>query len=240
MRPCVPARLLAASVALLLLAPAAALASGQVVLRPAAGTAGSTALLQGTGFPRSSAVAITATGGVRTAVRASAGGAFNANLTLPAGRTGRLRIVSRGGRKRVVNTFLATAGNPATQPVEIASSGGERLRVFPPSLVPGASVRIQGSGFHARRRLTLALGGRTRHLRAGAPRRLHRDPPHPGDARAPACSASWWAAGACGSRSASPSPVPAWALRSAVPAFRPRRPSIPVLPRSPPTPALPG
>jgi hypothetical protein len=150
---------LLASILLLALAPAAAIADGQVTLSPAAGAPGTSVVLRGSGFPASRHVAVGLSAAASRSVTSSRAGAFRARLTIPRGRSGRLAVVSRRGRMRVVNTFFATGAGGAGNAIEIASSRGGSIRATPARLVAGATLHLRGTGFGAARRLVLSVFG---------------------------------------------------------------------------------
>jgi hypothetical protein len=157
-------RSLLSSVGLLLFVPATGLAAGQVRLRPAAGVAGSSIALNASGFPASERVVVSVTGARARTVKASARGTFAARLTVPR-RKGLLRVVSRSGRRRVVNRFLVTGGDGDV--VEIASTRTQRVRFSPTKLFPGSLLRVHGGGYHQGQRLRLSGFGATRTIGAG-------------------------------------------------------------------------
>ncbi|MEA2254708.1 MAG: hypothetical protein QOG35_753 [Solirubrobacteraceae bacterium] len=149
---------LVSAVALLALAPASSLAAGQVALSPAVGAAGSTVVLQGSGFaPGRHVVVSTAGRGPRT-VTASPAGTFQLRLGVPRGHLGWRTIVSRSAALRVVNRVFVTRAAGSQLVLEVATSGGGHVRVVPASLVPGATLRVDGAGFAPRRRIRLTWG----------------------------------------------------------------------------------
>jgi Concanavalin A-like lectin/glucanases superfamily len=147
-----------ASLAGLLLMPGTGIASSQVRLGPAAGAAGTRVTLDGMGFPASRPVRVGLAGHRARVVRASAGGAYHAAVTVPARRRGWVTIVSRSGRARVVSRYFATGPAGASLVVEFASRHG-RLRVASSDLVPGATLRLRGMGFVRRARFRIAWVG---------------------------------------------------------------------------------
>ena len=86
---------LVASISLLVLAPAAAFADGQVTLSPAAGAPGTSVVLRGSGFPASRSVVVGMSPGTARSVTSSRNGSFQARMTVPRGRSGRLVVASR-------------------------------------------------------------------------------------------------------------------------------------------------
>ena len=155
---------LVAGVAVLLLAPAAGLAAGQVDLSPAAGAPGSTAVLRASGFPASKRVKVRATGLRPRSVKTSRRGGFTLRLTMPR-RSGWVTITSRGGGRRVASRFYVTSRRGASQVAELAGAGGERVRLSPTTLYPGSTLRVQGTGFAHRRALRLSGFGRALRVR---------------------------------------------------------------------------
>jgi Concanavalin A-like lectin/glucanases superfamily len=154
----------------LLLGLAATGQASTVALQPAAGVAGSTITLHGSGFPVAKRVTVTANGVRRKRVRTSRHGTFVARLVVPAHSRG-LRVVSRRGRRRVVNRFRVTRV-PGANVVEVASSRGPRVRVSPTRVVAGARVSVNGHGYRRRIRLRISAFGSTRHVRTGRTGRL--------------------------------------------------------------------
>src|SRR3954447_3109064 len=155
MRPRDAARALLAAMFVLAAVPAGATAAGQVSASPASGAPGTTVALRGAGFPASRVVRMTMGGRHVPSLRASADGAFAAEVTVPRGARGTVALVSRSGRTRVVNTFFATRGSGARDVTEMASVRGARVRITPTTLTPGAKLGIQGRGFLRHRRLTI-------------------------------------------------------------------------------------
>lgn len=150
-----PRRAVLLALVLLGLLPASALASAQVELRPAAGPAGSAFVLHGAGFAARKTVTVAVTGRSARRVRADRSGAFQLTTTAPKGhRT--LAIASRRGRVRVANRFSVTAASGAGSVLEVGSSGGQRVRVSPLTLLPGGTLRLQGAGFRARQALEVS------------------------------------------------------------------------------------
>jgi hypothetical protein len=154
------------SVSLLLVVPATSLAAEQVGLRPAAGVAGSSTMLNASGFPASKRVVVSVTGAPPRTVKASPRGTFAARLTVPR-RKGWLTVVSRSGRRRVVNRFLVTGRGGGGDVVEIASTGAQRVRFSPIKLFPGSVLRVQGAGYRRGRQLRLSGFGATWAIWAG-------------------------------------------------------------------------
>jgi concanavalin A-like lectin/glucanase superfamily protein len=150
---------LLSTVVVLALAPAAALAEGQVTLDPAAGAPGTSVVLRGSGFGAARPVTVGVSGAATRSVTSSRAGAFLAHLTIPGRLRGSIAVVSRRGRMRVVNTFFAAPGAGTSSAVEVASSRGGRVRATPARLVPGGTLRLSGSGFGRGRRLTLSVFG---------------------------------------------------------------------------------
>jgi hypothetical protein len=157
-------RSLLASVGLLLVVPATGLAAAEVRLRPAAGVAGSSIALNAFGFPASKRVVVSVAGARARTVKASRRGTFAARLTVP-GRKGWLRVMSRSGRRRVVNRFLITGGD--VDVVEIASIRDRRVRFSPTKLFPGGVLRVHGGGDRRGKQLRLSGFGATRTIWAG-------------------------------------------------------------------------
>jgi hypothetical protein len=149
---------LVSAAALLALAPASSLAAGQVALSPAVGAPGTSVLLQGSGFaPGRHVVVSTAGRGPRT-VTASSKGAFQLRLGIPRGHLGWRTIVSHSAALRVVNRVFVTRAAGPQLVLEVATSGGGHVRVVPASLVPGATLRVNGAGFTPRRLIRLTWG----------------------------------------------------------------------------------
>ena len=128
-------------------------------LRPAAGPAGTAVVLHGSGFPAAKRVRLGMTGGPRRSVSSSRAGAFSARLTVPHGRHGWLSIVSHSGQRRVVNRFRISASAAGTSAIEIASSAGERVRISSTNVRGRVTLRLSGSGFSRRERLTVRVAG---------------------------------------------------------------------------------
>ena len=148
-----------------MIVPAAASADGRVGLRPAAGAAGTRVTLEGSGFPPSNPVVISVSGARDRKVTANRGGAFRTHVTIPR-RRGWVTIVSRSGRKRVVNKFFSTGAAGADQVIELSSSTGGRIRLSPTDVTPGATVQLRGTGFPAGKRLRLSWVGTNRKVTA--------------------------------------------------------------------------
>lgn len=151
--------------AVLLAAPASGWGAARVTLRPAAGPAGSSAVLSGSGFAASSRIRVSGTGTRARVVRSSRRGAFVARLTVR-GR-GWVRVVSRGGRQRVVNRFHLVGRRADGGVVEAASSRGARVRFSPTIVVAGGVLRVHGAGYRRGARLRLSGLGSAARFAAG-------------------------------------------------------------------------
>jgi hypothetical protein len=147
-----------------LVLPAAALAGGSVELTPAAGVAGSPIMLHGAGFPKAEAVRIAISGRRTTVARSDRAGRFSKTLTVPHSGRGWLKIISRSGHRRVVNTFLVSRTGGGGQVAEISSSTGGRVRISPTTLMPGEMLTVHGIRFPAGKRLRLTWPGTDRRI----------------------------------------------------------------------------
>jgi hypothetical protein len=136
-----------------------AAAHTQVMLRPAAGAPGTVVQVIGRGFPPGRRVTV-GTGRRRLAIR-SAGqrGRFTARIRIPASPRGLHRLVSLGGKRRVISSFRLEHQPDRANVGEVASSTGQRVRWRPLSTSPGEAIRLRGSGFEPGERITVSLGG---------------------------------------------------------------------------------
>jgi hypothetical protein len=135
-------------------------AAPRATLTPAAGPAGATAVVTGAGFGARARVAVTVAGGQPVRARAGRRGVFRANVAIPAGAAGRVSVRSRTrGRRGVRNVFVVGGASGAA---EVASATGPRVRWR----VAGGKLRLSGSGFGARRRVTVRAAGKVRRPRA--------------------------------------------------------------------------
>jgi Calcineurin-like phosphoesterase len=135
----------------------------QVMLRPAAGAAGTEVQITGRGFRSGGRVTVETGRRSLSVARANRRGRFRARIRIPASRPGRRRLVSSGGKRRVISIFRL-GGQRRRNVGEVASSTGERVRWGPLSAPPGAKVRLRGSGFRPRLRLAVSLRGQVKRL----------------------------------------------------------------------------
>src|SRR3954463_12727455 len=177
-------RLSAVAVAAVLtgLSLAAPAPSPSVTIPPSTPTPGVDVLVRGDGMGAHRRGSVSLAGG-RVAFRTSRSGRFTARLAVPAtASTGRRALTARAGRRRLKaplrivgtvrapSTLVAISGGPPPflpPPPGPAGMGGARRLLLSPDRGPaGARLRLTGSGFPRRARLTATLGsarlGRTR------------------------------------------------------------------------------
>lgn len=144
----------------LILFPARAAADARATLRPASGPVGATVSVTGTHFGRRVRVTVRCGGRVVGRARTSRRGTFRVFFVAPARQASRMRVVSRGGGRRVVNAFRVSASGPAAVPVgEVAAQRGRRMRWTPVEGAVGSVVRLRGAGFVPGRRMRVRFGG---------------------------------------------------------------------------------
>jgi hypothetical protein len=139
--------------------PAVSAAEPRVTLSPAAGPPGTSASLQGSGFRKGARVTVKAAGKTLARARARGAGTFKATLDIPDRRGRSLELVSRSRSGRVSNVFrYARAG--AADSVEIALSGGGRLRWSASSGPPGTTLKLEGSRLARNRSVRVSFDGK--------------------------------------------------------------------------------
>jgi len=145
--------------------------AASVTITPSTPTPGVDVLVRGDGMGAHKRGSVSLAGG-RVAFRTSRSGRFTARLAVPAtAATGRRALTARAGRRRVKAPMriVGTVRAPSTL---VAISGGRRLLLSPDRGPAGARLRLTGSGFPRRARLTATLGsarlGRTRTRRTGS------------------------------------------------------------------------
>jgi hypothetical protein len=138
----------------------------QVMLRPAAGTARTVVQLTGRGFAARRRVTVE-TGRRRLAVRSPGDrGRFTARTRIPASPQPVRRLVSLGGKRRVVNTFRIERRPNRANVGEVAASTDQRVRWRPLAARPGATITLRGSGFVPGQRLRVSLAREIKRPRA--------------------------------------------------------------------------
>jgi calcineurin-like phosphoesterase family protein len=154
-RCALPAAALIVSAVFLAFCAPQARAESKVRLAPASGAAGMRVTVVGTDFGRRDRVRVRAGGKVVAKARTSRHGRFRASFSVPRGTGDSVRIVSRSRGRRIANRFqVSDVSNVA----EIASRGGRRVRWTPIEAAAGSVVRMEGSGFRARRLVRIRVG----------------------------------------------------------------------------------
>jgi hypothetical protein len=154
--------------ALSLAAPAHATS---VTVTPSTPTPGVDVLVRGDGLGARTRGSVSLASG-RVAFRTSRSGRFTTRLAVPAtAATGRRVLTARAGRRRV-KAPVRIVGTVRASSTLVATGGGRRLLLSPDRGPAGARLRLTGSGFPRRARLTATLGsarlGGTRTRRSGS------------------------------------------------------------------------
>jgi glycosyl hydrolase family 99 len=137
-----------------LLWPAAAAAVPRVMMTPASGPGGTRVVIAGAGFPRGAAARVA---GQRLTIDAR--GAFRRVAHVPALAHGRYAFVTRTRGARLRSVFRVGAPGATGEAV---SAGGPRVYWR----ARAKSLSLAGSGFGARRPVTVRAAGKLRHLRS--------------------------------------------------------------------------
>jgi hypothetical protein len=115
-----------------------ALAQSTVTLRPASGPPGARVTVNGQGFGARTAVTLRLDGRRLARKRTSPRGSFKTSIRVPANASGRLELVSKSGRRRVVNYFKVSSASlpaaPIVQPNQLFPIDPQPFQ--PPSVNP--------------------------------------------------------------------------------------------------------
>jgi hypothetical protein len=156
--PCLCRGLVAATVlALLVLVPPDAGATPRVTLTPASGLAGSSLSLKGGGFPRGKRIVVKVGRHVLATARSSTRGSFAVSASLPSEAPARTRIITSGGRHRIVNSFAVTRTPHFLEAREVAQPKA-RLRSKPYRAVAGSPVTLAGKRLPSKRSFRVTFG----------------------------------------------------------------------------------
>jgi hypothetical protein len=139
------------------LAPDAS-AEPRAILTPSSGPPGTRVTLRGAGFEAKARVAVRLGRKGVARVSATRGGSFRIRFTIRRRVQGRLRVISRSGRRGVVNFFrISYASEPDSS--EIALRSGTRLRAAPFEGSVGSDLGLRGTRFPPGRRVRVRFGG---------------------------------------------------------------------------------